>query len=122
MIRGVGADLCEVARAAALFNRWGARLRGRVFATGEFDDAGGRAESLAARWAAKEAFAKALGTGFRGFLVSEVSVISADGGRPSLKLAGAALKRFREAGGGSLHLSLTHEAGLAMAVVVWEGA
>ena len=121
MIRGVGADLCEVARAGQLVKRWGARLRGRVFSAEEFDAAGGRAESLAARWAAKEAFAKALGTGFRGFLVSEVSVYSAEGGRPSIRLTGAALRKFNEAGGGSLHLSLTHEAGMALAVVVWEG-
>ncbi|MGE4157965.1 MAG: holo-ACP synthase [Planctomycetota bacterium] len=121
MIRGVGTDLCEVARARALFKRWGPRLRGRVFSAEEFDAAGGRAESLAARWAAKEAYSKAMGTGFRGFLVSEVSVHTAEGGRPTLKLAGAALRRFQEAGGGTLHLSLTHEAGMALAVVVWEG-
>ena len=121
MIRGIGADLCAVVRVERLLGRWGERLRGRVFSEAEWVEAARRPESLAARWAAKEAFGKALGTGFQGFRAVDVEVSRPVSGRPVLVLSGRGRQTFERAGGGVLHLTLGHEAGMALAFVVWEG-
>jgi holo-[acyl-carrier protein] synthase len=77
--------------------------------------------SLAARFAAKEAFGKAIGTGLRGIRLQEIQVQSARTGKPSILLSGRARAAFEELGGRSIHLSLTHERDNAIAVVVIEG-
>ena len=76
------------------------------------------APSMAACFAAKEAFSKALGTGVRGFKLAEVSVVHDAFGAPRLRLSGMAAQRAEERGISELSLSLTHTGALAAAVVV----
>jgi holo-[acyl-carrier protein] synthase len=126
MIVGIGIDQVEIDRMEGLLSRRPTRAAERLFTAGERGTCRGRArpaECFAARFAAKEAFLKALGTGLgRGVAWHEVEVVVPDGGgRPRLRLSGTAARRLREAGGGSVHLSFTHEAGAATAMVVLEG-
>ncbi len=76
--------------------------------------------SLAARFAAKEAFGKALGTGLKGMRLTDIEVINNHNGKPDIILHGTALKVFNSHGGGRIHLSLTHEKEAAVAVVIIE--
>jgi len=76
--------------------------------------------SLAARFAAKEAFAKALGTGFAGLTLKDIRVENMMSGRPVLVLEGTALKAMKRIGAEKVHLSLTHEENLAAAQVILE--
>jgi len=78
------------------------------------------ADSLAARFAAKEAFGKALGTGFAGMALKDIMVVSHPNGRPELQVAGTAMDALKENGANRIHLSLTHEQDNAAAVVVLE--
>jgi len=78
------------------------------------------AHSLAARFAAKEAFGKALGTGLAGIVLKDIMVINSHNGRPEIKVAGTALKAFENSGANRAHLSLTHEHEYAAAMVVLE--
>jgi len=117
----VGADLVAISRIAALIERYGERFTQRVFTDHEREDCAGRIESLAARWAAKEAVAKALGTGIGRVAFREIEVISGEGGRPELALHGRALALAAEQGLTSWALSLSHESGLALAFVVAVG-
>jgi len=76
--------------------------------------------SLAARFAAKEAFGKACGTGLRNMKLKDIYVKNERNGRPVIILAGTAKQRFSELGGGILHCSLTHEGDNAVAIVIIE--
>lgn len=78
---------------------------------------GDRADRYAARWAVKEAVAKALGCGFAGAPPNQIEVVSAEDERPRLQLHGSALKVAEEAGVTAWTISITHERGLAVAVV-----
>ena len=114
MIRGIGIDIAETGR----FAKMEERLLSRIFTPSELSRAPlRRAEYFASRFAAKEAFSKAMGTGLRGFSLSEVSVEEDDAGRPFLLLSGRAEKL---AEGMRLHLSLSHEKSCAVAMVVAE--
>lgn len=123
MILGLGIDVVHVDR----IRHWQSvpGLAARFFHPDEIAAAMGRghgsAHSLAARFAAKEAFGKALGTGLAGISLRDLQVVNSHNGRPDMVLHGTALARFREAGGASVHLSLTHESDNAIAVVVIEG-
>ena len=77
-------------------------------------------QSLAARFAAKEAYGKALGTGMRDLKLKDIQVENDKNGKPSIKLHGSALARFQDIGGKSIFISLTHERDNAIAVVVLE--
>jgi len=125
MIVGTGIDLCEVARMRNAVERFGDRFLARCFTDQERTDCLARrdpAPGLAARWAAKEATAKALGTGLGGRVGwLEVEVVRTDTGRPELRLTGSAAAEATRQGVRHLHLSLTHERGMAAAVVVAEG-
>jgi holo-[acyl-carrier protein] synthase len=114
----VGVDLVEVCRIAALIARHGERFTGRVFTPGEVADCGGRAESLAARWAAKEAVAKALGTGIGAMSWHEIEVLRGESGCPSVQLHGRAAALAADRGLARWALSLAHDGGLALAFVV----
>lgn len=120
-IVGVGVDLVDVGRLAAAIRRRPS-LEARVFTTDERASARGvnRDERLAARFAAKEATMKSLGASLFSFPLRDVEVVTAASGRPSLALHGAAATRARGLGVDRLHVSLTHAAGLATAVVVAE--
>jgi len=114
----VGVDLVEIRRIAALVERHGERFIGRVFTPGEVADCGDRAESLAARWAAKEAVAKALGTGIGVMSWQEIEVLRGESGCPSVQLHGRAAALAAERGLTRWALSLAHDGGLALAFVV----
>jgi holo-[acyl-carrier protein] synthase len=122
MIVGVGVDLCEVARFARVVERWGDRVLGRLFTEREREAGEGRrgAERLAARFAAKEAARKALGAAEAGEW-RDVEVVSDRAtGAPSIAFHGRARRRAEVLAVRQSHVSLTHQAGLAVAVVVLE--
>lgn len=125
MIRGLGVDLVEISRVEDLIRRHGDRALDRLFTGDERRGGEGRAragEYYAARFAAKEAFLKAIGVGMTGDVSwQEVEVRREDGGDPRLELRGAAEQRMEERGASRAHVSLSHEGGQAVAVVVLEG-
>ena len=123
MIAGIGLDLVKASR----MERWlaDADLLARYFHPGEVEDIRKRRgthalNSAAARFAAKEAFAKAIGSGIQGFSLRNVRVAQLPSGKPELLLYGDAQSAFSRAGGGRLHLSLSHDGGIAGAVGVIE--
>ena len=112
---GVGVDVVDVARLARVLTRTPS-VADRVFADGERDLA---VERLAARFAAKEAAAKALGAPSRARW-REIEVVVMDDGRPSLLVTGRTAEVAAAAGIRAWHVSLTHDGGVAVAVVVAE--
>jgi holo-[acyl-carrier protein] synthase len=125
MVVGVGTDLTEIARIEHSIERFGERFLTRVFTPLEIAYCRRKqkhaAESFAARFAAKEAGAKALGTGIsRGVGWLELEVTREPGGRPLLELKGRAAERAHELGVRRVSLSLTHSRDTALAVVVME--
>jgi holo-[acyl-carrier protein] synthase len=125
MIVGLGIDLVETERVERILARHGERFERRVFTGAELAECGRRADrihSLAARFAAKEACLKALGTGWsQGLGFADVEVVCTSDGAPTLRLAGRAAERARELGVEVTHVSLTHQPRTAAAVVVLEG-
>jgi holo-[acyl-carrier protein] synthase len=121
MLVGTGIDVVEVERIAASIERFGARFLERVFTAGEIGYCQRKknsAESFAARFAAKEAGAKALGTGIRhGILWTELEVRRLPGGRPTLHFSGRALEMAERLGVRQVSLSLTHSKTMAIAAV-----
>ena len=99
MILGVGSDLIDVRRIERTIDRHGERFLARIFTATErakADSRARRAETYAKRFAAKEACAKALGTGFRnGVFFRDMGVVNLPSGKPTLKLTGGALKRLQ---------------------------
>jgi holo-[acyl-carrier protein] synthase len=126
MIVGIGIDLVEIARFQAALDRGGERLVRRVFTVGERAACEPKAKPalhFAARFAAKEAAFKALGTGWSGGIAwTDAEVVSDEGGRPSLVLSGRAALVAARLGVARAHLSLTHTDSAAGACVVLEGA
>jgi holo-[acyl-carrier protein] synthase len=125
MILGVGLDVVETARLDRALASSGARFAERVYTAAELADCAARPDriqALAGRFAAKEAFLKALGTeSVLELLLQEVEVVAGDGGRPELRLGGSAAARVSERGVRRWYLSLTHDGGVAAAVVILEG-
>jgi holo-[acyl-carrier protein] synthase len=113
-----GIDAIEPARIAALTARWGERFLGRVFTPAERAICRDRPTSLAARYAAKEAVAKVLGTGIGLVAWREIEILANELGRPILVLHGAAAARAARLGLRHWSVSLTHLAGVALAMVV----
>jgi holo-[acyl-carrier protein] synthase len=125
MVLGLGTDLIEIVRIKETIERHGERFLHKVFTEGEIAYCLSKkinsAESFAARFAAKEAGAKALGTGIsRGVSWKELEVRRTIGERPTLRLSGRAAERAAQMGVRTLSLSLTHSRDVAMAVVVAE--
>jgi len=116
MIIGVGIDVVDIARFGSRLERT-PRLLERLFTASERVL---RTESLAARFAAKEALAKALGAPV-GLHWSDVTVARDDNGRPHLQVGGTVAARAERLGVRHLHVSLSHDAGIASAVVIAEG-
>jgi len=121
---GVGTDIVAVARIADLLARHGERFSGRCFRPGEIALAQARgpreAATMAARWAAKEAFLKSLGLPTEGIAFRDIEVVRDTTGRPTLHLHATAAAALAAAGARRTHLSLSHEDAYAMAVVVIE--
>ena len=124
MILGLGSDLAEVARIRASRERFGDRFLRRVYTETEIAYALSKAnidERLAARFAAKEAAMKALGTGLSGGVTwHDFSVGREPSGKPTLTLSGAAARIATQNGVRKVYLTLTHTAEMAMAVVIME--
>ena len=125
MIYGIGVDLVKVARIAAALERHGDRFLKRIFTPQEIEYCQGKARTasiLALRFAAKEAFSKALGVGLRrnGIRWREVEVVPNPMGKPEIVVTGRAAQLCEDAGITNMHLTLTDEDGLALAVVILE--
>ncbi|MDT4983857.1 MAG: holo-[acyl-carrier protein] synthase [Pseudonocardiales bacterium] len=121
MILGVGIDVVPIARFAEALQRTPA-LAARLFTSGELVTRSGEprsAESLAARFAAKEALAKALGAG-GGMAWTDAEVHTDGGGRPSLAVRGTVAERAASLGVTRWHVSLSHDGGIAAATVIAE--
>jgi holo-[acyl-carrier protein] synthase len=126
MIIGVGSDLCDVRRIERVIDRHGERFLARIFTPAERAKAERRAnrfETYAKRFAAKEACAKALGTGLRaGVFWRDMGVINLPSGRPTMKLTGGALRRLQAitpAGcEARIDVTITDEGAMAQALVV----
>ena len=121
MICGIGIDLVEIVRIETMLARWPERFVARVFTAEEIalcESRGNRASAYAARFAAKEAFAKALGTGMsKDFSWQDFAVCTHDNGRPSPVLSPRLASRLE---GFKVHVSLSHAEHYATAVVVLE--
>jgi holo-[acyl-carrier protein] synthase len=115
MIVGVGIDVCDVSRFAAAVHRRPGMVR-RLFTPAEAERP---VASQAARFAAKEALAKALGAP-AGMSWLDAEVVTDPDGRPSFLVRGTVAARAAELGVASIHVSLSHDAGIASAVVVCE--
>ncbi len=129
MIIGLGSDLCNIERIQASIDRFGDRFEARVFTDTERAKAARRpftkAGTLAKRFAAKEAFSKAVGTGFRaGVFMKDIGVVNAPSGAPTLALAGGAKARLDamvpDGHVARIHLTLTDDHPWAQAFVIIE--
>ena len=127
MIIGLGSDLCNIERIQASLDRFGERFENRVFTAVERAKADRRpftkAGTLAKRFAAKEAFAKAVGTGFRsGVFMRDIGVINAPSGAPTLQLTGGARARLDllapPGHAVDIHLTMTDDHPWAQAFVI----
>ena len=129
MIVGLGSDLCNIERIAQSLDRFGVRFENRVFTEVELAKAARRpfnkAGTLAKRFAAKEAFSKAVGTGFRaGVFMKDIGVVNAASGAPTLALTGGAKARLDalipQGHGARVHLTMTDDHPWAQAFVIIE--
>jgi holo-[acyl-carrier protein] synthase len=113
-----GVDIVEIPRVGQVLERYGQRFLDRVFTPQEIAYCRGRPPNLAARFAAKEATMKALGTGTRGVGWKEVEVVRRESGAPAVKLHGRAERRAQRLGVREVALSLSHSREYAIAFVV----
>jgi len=127
MIVGIGSDLCNIARIQNSLDRWGDKVLNRVFTDIERAKAASRphtrAGTLAKRFAAKEAFSKAVGTGFkRGVYMKDIGVVNLASGQPTLRLSGGAKARLDalapEGHAVDIHLTMTDDHPWAQAFVI----
>jgi holo-[acyl-carrier protein] synthase len=122
MVTGIGIDMVRVQR----MEHWLATpgLLERYFQPQELaaslSKGQGDALSMAARFAAKEAFGKALGTGLAGIVLKDIIVVSRHNGKPEIEVINTALGALEKSGANRVHLSLTHEHEYAAAMVVLE--
>ena len=123
MISGIGIDMIETLRVAEKIAK-DEGFREYVFSVSEIEyceSKANKAEHFAARFAAKEALLKALGTGFPGGLtLNEIEVRSDDSGKPEFHFSGASENKIKEYGIGNIHLSLSHLKDISCAMVVIE--
>jgi holo-[acyl-carrier protein] synthase len=128
VILGIGSDLCDITRVEKTLERFGERFIARVFTDEErrkAESRANRAATYAKRFAAKEACAKALGTGFsRGVFMKDMGVVNLRSGAPTLALTGGAKERLKamlpEGHEAFIHLTLTDDHPMAMAYVIIE--
>ncbi|MBV9612128.1 MAG: holo-ACP synthase [Acidobacteriaceae bacterium] len=124
MVLGIGTDLAEVPRIRHSIERYGDRFLNRIYTEGErayASSKGNAVERYAARFAAKEAGMKAIGTGWRrGVTWKDFEVVNQRSGRPTLLLRGVALEIADDIGVKHVSISLTHTAETAFAIVILE--
>ena len=122
MIAGIGIDLVNIRR----MEKWllNEKLLDRYFHPDEIavvlSSGKSAAQSLAARFAAKEAFGKALGTGLSGFMLKDIMIANNEDGRPQMRAFDSAKTALEKYGADRIHISLTHEGDNALAMVVLE--
>lgn len=125
MIVGMGVDLAEVPRIRQSIERFGSKFIDRIYTPGEIsyvERKANRFERYAARFAAKEAGMKAIGTGWRrGVTWHDFEIANLPSGRPTLRLSGKAAEFAARLGVKDISVSLTHTAEQALAVVILEG-
>ncbi|MDZ7698986.1 MAG: holo-ACP synthase [Deltaproteobacteria bacterium] len=124
MIYGTGVDLIKIERMSGVVSRWGDRFLNRVFTAEEIRFCRGRPsphEAFALRFAAKEAFSKALGLGMRqGVRWRDIEVFHDPAGKPGLKLSGVSWQICRSNDINGIHLSLSDDGAYGVAVVILE--
>ncbi len=124
MIYGIGVDIIKIERFKGALERWGNRLRNRVFTLQELAICQKKAQPekhLAVRFAAKEAFLKAMGKGmFQGIAWHDIEIINDPSGRPHMKVRGEAERLCREKGIKEILVSISHEAEYGVAQVLLE--
>jgi holo-[acyl-carrier protein] synthase len=113
-----GIDLIEIERIAESVARYGERFLNRIFMPAELETCAGRIESLAARFAAKEAVAKALGSGLDGFGFRDIEITRAENGAPGLVLHGLAAQKAEAEGFSRWSISLSHSQSHATAIAI----
>ena len=121
-IFGIGTDIIEVKRIAEIMEKYGEQFKKRIFTDTEIEycEQFGDTKFLhySARFAAKESFSKAIGTGItKGFKFKEIGIKNLPGGKPIVELRGALLEKYGEA---SLHISLSHTEENAIAYLIME--
>ncbi len=122
MILGIGVDVVSIPRIARLLEKYGERFSGRLFTSQEWSESGGRSSFLAGRFAVKEAFLKALGTGLSGGIGwRDVETLSRSSGAPEVRASGVAGRLLADRGEVRIWTSISHERESAVAVVVLEG-
>ena len=126
MISGIGTDIVRIQRMADNLDRYGERFAARILTEAEmvvYRDSSQQPQFLAKRFAAKEAAAKALGTGFRnGLSLKDIGVKNDLLGKPELAFSERARQTLQNQGIGASHLSLSDETEYAIAYVVFENA
>jgi len=115
-----GVDIIEIGRVGRVLERYGQRFLNRVYTPEEIAYCRGRAPNLAARFAAKEATMKALGTGVRGVSWKDIEVVRHESGAPAIRLHGRAKQRAQRLGLQEIALSLSHSREYAVASVVMQ--
>ena len=121
MIRGVGVDIVEIARIKKVIEGRGDKLLKRLFTQRELEVMSKKHETIAGRFAAKEAVVKALGVGIGIISWKDIEIIKDKLGKPRVYLTGAALRRRKTMGIIKIHLSISHSKSQAVAYVVAEG-
>lgn len=119
-MKAIGVDIIETVRIAQSIDRFGDRFLRRVYTEQELAYCNGRIGSLAVRWAAKEAVAKAIGTGIGDVRWREIEIVSGSNQRPALRLHGAASRLAEQRGITEFAVSLSHTKDYAVAFVIGE--
>ena len=114
----VGVDIVEIERIAKALKRFGDRFLARIYTQAEVDHCRGRVAEIAARFAAKEAISKALGTGIHGLTWQEMEILPDALGQPQVYLRGSALERAHALGLTDFAISLSHSQEYAIAFVL----
>jgi holo-[acyl-carrier protein] synthase len=124
MIYGIGADLVDIKRLEKVIDRWGKRFINKIFTARETDFCLGRSQPMphfAMRFAAKEAFSKAIGLGMKkGIRWRDIEITQNSNGKPGLNITGKALEYCDKGGIGGRYVTLSDEADYCIAVVVLE--
>ncbi len=122
-IHGMGTDITSIRRIRRLYELYGNRFADRIFRPAEIAAAEGKYDPsayLAARWAAREAFLKALGIDVRAIPYRDIEVVKDPVGPVSILLHGRAKEAFKKTGANCIHLSISHEQQYAVATVILE--
>jgi len=117
-VTAIGVDIVEIERVESVIRRWGERFLKRIYTETELKICQDRFSSLAARFAAKEAVMKVLGTGGRGIGWHEIEILTGDDGRPSVKLYGHASDKAEELNLREFSVSLSDSKHHAVAVAI----